>query len=284
VELLTFPSHMSVIDHNVIVNAHGEGMNAPLSAPQRQVRLLEEVHAHRFVDVQALTELFGVSVATVRRDLSELEAQGLLRRTHGGALFVDQVTRDQANRDRTVTNVEAKRRIAKAAADLVLDGDTVIIDAGTTTLEVARILGLRSDLTIITNGLDVARELANSPGGNRLFVIGGEFHPVNHSFAGPLAAEAMRKFNADKAILSVASVDVEGGTIGVTSPQFACVQQAMIEAAKTSIVVADSSKFGRASLSVVSRLGALEYIVTDEQAPAGTDTKVVAHGSLLLRS
>src|SRR6478609_7235750 len=120
----------------------GSGMNAPLSGPQRQARLLDQVRAHHFVDVQALTELFGVSVATIRRDLSELETQGLLRRTHGGALFVDQVTRDQANRDRTANNVEAKRRIAQAAADLVVDGDTVIIDAGTTSLEVARQLGM----------------------------------------------------------------------------------------------------------------------------------------------
>ncbi len=268
----------------MIVNNHGVGMNIQLSALQRHVRLLEEVHAHRFVDVQALTELFGVSVATVRRDLSELEAQGLLRRTHGGALFVDQVTRDQANRDRTVANVESKKRIARAAAELVLDGDTVVIDAGTTSLEVARLLGLRSSLTIITNGLDVSQELASSTGGSRLFVIGGEFHSVNHSFAGPLAAAAMGQFNADKAILSVASVDIERGTIGLTSPQSACVQQAMIRAAKTSIVVADSSKFGRASLSVVSRIDALEYIVTDENAPAEADAKVAAHGSLLLRA
>jgi len=260
-------------------------MNAPLSGPQRQARLLDQARAQHFVDVQALTELFGVSVATIRRDLAELETQGLLRRTHGGALFVDQVTRDPANRDRTVANVEAKRRIARAAADLVVDGDTVIVDAGTTSLEVARLLGARSGLTIITNGLDVSHELANNAtGNNRLFVIGGEFHDVNHSFAGPLAAEAMRRFNADKAILSVSSVDLDRGTIGLSSPQFACVQQAMIEAAKATIVVADASKFGRASLSVVARFAALDCIVTDSDAPAEADQKTVAHGSLLVRA
>ncbi len=259
-------------------------MNVPLSGPQRQARLLDHVRIHHFADVQALTDLFGVSVATIRRDLSELETQGLLRRTHGGALFLDQVTRDQANRDRTIANVEAKKRIARAAAELVVDGDTVIIDAGTTSLEVARVLGARKGLTFITNGLDASLELAAASADNRLFVIGGEYQDVNHSFAGPLAADAMRKFNADKAFLSVSAVDLDRGTIGLSDPKFACVQQAMIEAAKSAIVVADASKFGRTSLSVVARLEALDCIVTDDDAPAEADRKTSEHGSLLMRA
>ena len=259
-------------------------MNAQLSAPQRHARLIEMVRAQRFVDVQELTETFGVSVATIRRDLAELEAQGLLRRTHGGALTVDQVTHDQTNRDRTVTNVEAKCAIAKAAAELIIEGDTIIIDAGTTSLEVARLLGKRSGLTFITNGLDISIELANASGKNRLFVIGGEFHELNYSFAGPLAAEATQRFSADKAILSVSSVDLDRGTIGMSSPQFACVQRAMIAAAKSAIVVADASKFGRASLAVSAEFGELDCIVTDKAAPANADTKLSTYGTILIRA
>lgn len=259
-------------------------MTEPLSAPQRHARLIELVRAQHFVDVQELTEKFDVSVATIRRDLAELELQGLLRRTHGGALTVNQVTQDQANRDRTIANVDAKRAIAQAAAELIVEGDTVIIDAGTTSLEVAKLLGKRDGLTIITNGLDISVELANAPGKNHLFVIGGEFHALNHSFAGPLAAEAMQRFSADKAILSVSSVDLDRGTIGLSSPQFACVQRAMIAVTKSVIVVADASKFRRASLAVSADFADLDCIVTDQAAPTDADAKLSASGTILVRA
>ncbi len=231
-------------------------------APQRQARLLEHLRTRLFVDIQILRKELGVSISTIRRDLTELERKGLLRRTHGGALSINQVTHDSEAAVREMTNVEEKARIGAAAAAMIVDGDTVMIDSGTTSQQVARRLAANSSLTFVTNGSDVASVLI-AGGVRNLHSIGGEYVGINHSFSGSMAAEMVRRFNVDKAILSVTSVDIERGLICTLSPQIGCVQQAMIEVARTVIVVADHSKFGRTALSVIAPLEAVDYIVTD---------------------
>lgn len=233
-----------------------------LSAPQRQARLLEHLRAALFADVQVLRDRFGVSVATIRRDLNELERRGLLKRTHGGATIVNQVTRDHVAAVRQVTNAEEKKRIARAAAELVVEGDAVMIDSGTTSLEVARLLAAKPALTFVTNGTDVLTTLVTG-GARNVHFIGGEYIDINHSCSGPMAAEMARRFNVDKAILSVSSVDVRRGQVSTLSPELGCVQQAMIEAARTAIVVADHSKFDRTALSVIAPLDSIDYVFTD---------------------
>lgn len=231
-------------------------------APQRQARLLGHLRSELFVDIQALTAAFGVSISTIRRDLADLERRGLLRRTHGGAVVVNQVTRDSEAAVRAVTNVEEKARIGAAAAALVADGDTVMIDSGTTSQQVAcRLAGNRS-LTFVTNGTDTLAALT-AGGATRVHCIGGEFVAINHSLGGSMAADMVRRFNVDKAILSVMSVDTNRNLICTSSPQIGCVQQAMIEVAQTVIVVADRSKFGRSALTVIAPLDEVDYIVTD---------------------
>jgi DeoR/GlpR family transcriptional regulator of sugar metabolism len=231
-------------------------------APQRQARLLGHLRSQVFVDIQALTDVFGVSVSTIRRDLAELERQGLLRRTHGGAVVVNQVTRDAEAAVREMTNVEEKSRIGAAAAALVTDGDTVMIDSGTTSLQVARRLAGNPTLTFVTNGTDVLAALV-AGGAGKVHCIGGQFVGINHSLGGTMAADMVRRFNVDKAILSVTSVDTRRDLICTLSPEIGCVQQAMIEVAQTVVVVADHSKFGRTALSVIAPLDDVDYIVTD---------------------
>ncbi len=231
------------------------------SARQRQARLIDLLRSELFVDVQVLRDRLGVSLPTVRRDLSELESKGLLKRTHGGAT-VNQVTRDTTAAIREVTNAPEKALIAEAAAELVADGDAVIIDSGTTSLQVARRLAANQTLTFVTNGTDVLKAL-NEGGARNIHFIGGEYVDINHSCGGAMAAEQVRRFNVDKAILSVASVDVKRQLLCTLSPQIGCVQQAMIEIAHESIVVADHSKFDRTALSVIESLDALDYIVTN---------------------
>ncbi len=233
-------------------------------APQRQAQLLGHLRSQLFVDVQALTEKLGVSISTIRRDLAELEGQGLLRRTHGGAVVVNQVTRDPEAAVREVMNVEEKSRIAEAAAALIVDGDTVMIDGGTTSLQVTRRLVGNGSLTFVTNGSDVLGALV-AGGARNVHCIGGEFVPINHSLGGMMAAEMVRRFNVDKTILSVTSVDLKRGVICTNSPLCACVQQAMIEVAQTVIVVADHSKFGRTALNVVAPLEDIDYVVTNSE-------------------
>lgn len=233
------------------------------SAVARQERLLERLRANLFLDVRSIRDSLGVSIATVRRDLSDLERRGFLRRTHGGATLASQVTRDYRAEVREVAHAEEKSRIAEAAVGLVTDGDAVLIDSGTTSLRVARLLASNPTLTFVTNGTDVLGALV-AGGATRVHLIGGEYIEVNRSLGGPQAARMVRDFQVDKAILSVSSVDLRRGVISTTSPQIGCVQEAMLEVAQCSIVVADHSKFVRASLSVIAPLGRIDHIVTDE--------------------
>lgn len=236
-----------------------------LPAPRRQARLLEHLRSETFVDVQVLRERLAVSLATIRRDLTELEGRGLLRRTHGGAVLINQVARDVANAERAGANAPQKARIGAVVAEMILDGDAVFIDSSTTTLEVARRIAPRDSLVLITNGADVFTVLV-AGGARSVFVTGGQYIEINRSFGGPLAAEAVRRFNVDAAVISVSSIDIARGLICVSSPLIACVQQAMIEIARTVIVVADSSKFGRGALSVIASLADVDCVVTDGEA------------------
>jgi DeoR/GlpR family transcriptional regulator of sugar metabolism len=232
------------------------------SAPQRQARLLELLRADLLADVQRLREHLGVSEATIRRDLSELEGRGLLQRTRGGATVINQVTRDSAAAVRELSHRLEKNRIGQAAAALVVDGDAVILDSGTTTLAVARELAPNRSLTFVTNGIDVLATLVGG-GAEKVHFIGGAYIDINHSMGGPLACEMVRRFNVDKAILSVSSVDLDRGLICTLLPDVGSVQQATIEIARTVIVVADHSKFRRTALSVIAPLSEIDYDVTD---------------------
>ena len=234
------------------------------SAPRRQARLLEYVRSRPFVDAQLLKDELGVSIATIRRDLTELENQKLLRRTHGGAVGVTQANDDDDTTIRETTNYGEKLRIATAAAAMVAEGDAVMIDSGTTSLQVARLLA--------GNVLDVRDQWPGraptliAGGARAIHVIGGEYVPINHSFSGAMAVAMVRSFNVDKAILSVAAVDVERGLICTSHPQIGCAQQAMIEIAQMVIVVADHSKLERTALSVIAPLERIDCIVTGSAA------------------
>ena len=240
------------------------------SGPRRQARLLELVRSRVFVDAQQLKDELGVSIATIRRDLTELESRKLLRRTHGGAAGFTQVTHDNVTTIREATNLDEKRRIALVAASLVSEGDAVLIDSGTTSLEVARLLAGNPSLTFVTNGQDVLASLI-AGGAWAIHVIGGEYFAINHSFSGVTAAAMVRSFNVDKAILSVAAVDVDRGLICTSHPQIACTQLAMIEIAQMVIVVADHSKLARTALSVIAPLDSIDRIVTGSEARMAVD-------------
>jgi DeoR/GlpR family transcriptional regulator of sugar metabolism len=132
-------------------------------------------------------------------------------------------------------------------------------------LEVARRLAPRQSLVLITNGIDVFNTLI-AGGAGTVYVTGGQYIEINRSFGGPLGAEAVRRFNVDQAVISVSSIDVKRGLICVSSPLIACVQQAMIEIARTVIVAGDHSKFGHSALTTIASLDEVDFVVTDEQA------------------
>lgn len=234
------------------------------SAGQRQARLLELLRSDLFLDIQSIQDRLGISSATARRDLNELESRGLIKRTHGGARAINQVTQDYSAAVRAMTNAEEKGRIAEAAAELVVEGDAVMIDSGTTSLRVAELLAPNPTLTFVTNGANVLSALV-AHGAKSVYMIGGEYIDINQSMGGPIAAKAVRDFHLDKAILSVSSVDLARGVICTLTPQIACVQQEMIEIAQTAIVVADHSKFERRALAVIAPVSDINWFVTDDK-------------------
>ena len=228
----------------------------------RQSQILALLREELFLDIGSLTEHFHVSVATVRRDLSELEQAGLLRRTHGGAVSVNQVAQDSPHATRAVSHLAEKATIAATAARMIADGDAVLLDAGTTALEIARRLAGRTDLTLISNGVDIVAELIQS-GARNVYSVGGEYSDANRSFRGPLAEEFIRKFNTDKLFLNATAIDLDRGVILTASPMNAGVQRAMIEVSSRVIVVADHTKFTKSSLSVTAKIEDVGAIVTD---------------------
>lgn len=234
----------------------------PTQAEGRQAKIVELLREQNFVDLKMLTERFEVSVATARRDLVELEEAGFLRRTHGGAVSINQVAQDATNSARLVWKQAEKASIAATVVGMIADGDTILLDAGTTALEVAKKLAGRKNLTIISNGLDIVAELTRQ-GGHTIYSVGGEYTDTNHSFCGPLAEQFIRQFNVDKLILNAASIDVDRGLVCTVEPVNASVARAMIEVSRRTIVVADHSKFSKSSLSVVGKIDDIGIVVTD---------------------
>lgn len=188
-----------------------------------------------------------------------------MRRTHGGAVSINQVALDAGNAARLVWKHAEKVTIAAAVAGMVVDGDTVLLDSGTTALEVARALVGRNSLTFISNGLDIVAELTRVEGQN-LYSVGGEYFEANRSFGGPLAEQFIRQFNVDKLILNAASIDVDRGLVCTSTPVNASIARAMIEVSRRVIVVADHSKFTKSSMSVTAKIEDIGVIVTDAGA------------------
>lgn len=234
-------------------------------AEARQVAIVDMLGNEPFVSIGLLMQKFDVSVATARRDLAELEKKGLLRRTHGGAVSISQVASDPSNALRAISQLQEKQVIGKAAGSLIEDGDVVLLDAGTTTLELAKLLVLRKNLTFITNSADIIAELIRHDISN-FYAVGGEYAEINRSFRGSLAEQFIRQFNVDKLVLNAASVDLERGVILTGSPINASIQRAMIEVSRRIIVVADHTKFMKPSFSVVAKIEDISAIITDEGA------------------
>lgn len=238
-----------------------EPVSGLLSEPRRR-RILDWIQEEGSARVRDLAVAFQVSEATIRQDLERLEAEGQITREHGGA-FLNTVPAQVG----TMTlhhqeNMEEKRRIGALAAELVKDGETIILDAGTTTTEIAQRLVTRKNLTVITNALNIAIILGAVPG-NAVHMPGGQFKAPTLSLSGDKSVEYFRNIFAGKLFLATAGVALDAG---LTYPSFADLQlkEAMIRAASRVYLVADSSKINKSSFT---RLGSLEMIhsfITDD--------------------
>jgi DeoR/GlpR family transcriptional regulator of sugar metabolism len=215
-----------------------------------------------------LVERFGVSSVTVRTDLDALASTGALVRSHGGAVRrLDPVQDYPISFKDTIHHAE-KVRIGRVAAQLIRPGQTAILDSGTTALQVARHLKLQGlkAVTVVTNALNIANELADAPDLS-LIMIGGVLRQLSNSFVGPQAERMLAQFHADHCFLGVDGLDPE---YGPTTPDLleAQLNSLMIQVASEVTIVADSSKLGKRSLSAIGSISSIHRLITDDRVPA----------------
>jgi DeoR family transcriptional regulator of aga operon len=240
-----------------------------LLVEERRRKIAELVESQDRVRVEELVARFGVSAVTIRGDLDALAGTGVLVRSHGGALKRIRDAEDMPIDVKETLHHEEKVRIGRAAAQSIRGGETVILDSGTTTAEVARQIRLRrpDSLTVITNALNVAMVLANLPS-VRVIMIGGILRQMSYSLVGPSAEQTLKGLHADRLFLGVDGLDPEIGLM-TPDPLEAQLNATMIEVSRNVVVVADSSKFERRSLSVIAKLDRVHKVITDSRvAPA----------------
>ncbi len=232
-------------------------------AAQRREKILELIREDGHAKVQELSRLFKVTEVTIRQDLEKLEEQGLIKREHGGAILSDAGTNVRNFSLANQTNIEAKRAIAREAVKFISDGDTIILDSGSTTTELARLISGFHNLTVITNALNIAMILGSDASIN-LNVTGGEFKPPTLSLTGMKAANYFTNIHADKVFLATAGINLK---TGLTYPSISdlVVKKAMIEASDTVYLVADSSKIGTSSFASLGALSLVDHIITDSK-------------------
>ena len=249
-----------------------------LLAEERRRKILELLEKDGRVTVNDLVERFDVSSVTMRADLDVLAENGALIRSHGGAVRRLDPVQDYSVAFKETIHHAEKVRIGHAAAALVKPNQTVILDSGTTTLQVARhIKQLKlKGLTAITNALNIANELADAPSLS-LIMIGGILRQVSNSFVGPQAERMLAALHADHLFLAVDGFDLE---IGPTTPDIleAQLNTVMISISNEVTVVADSSKIGRRSLSTIGNLAAIHRLITDDRVTPEIARSIEARG------
>ena len=237
-------------------------------ARERRRRVFEAIEESGVAAVRDLARRFGVAGITITRDLHDLEQEGLIRRVHGGAISVRGASYEPPYSARTTQLAAEKRRIAERAVALVRDGESLILDVGTTTLEVARALKGKRNLTVLVSNLRAALELATQPA-IQVIVVGGKLRASELSMVGHLAEETLRGFQVDKAFISVGGLTVEHGLTEFNVDE-AGAKRVMIERSRQRIVVADHTKFGKVMLAAVAPLSAVNTVITTAAADVAT--------------
>jgi len=239
---------------------------------ERRTKILELLEKQGQVSVVDLSRRFKTSEVTIRNDLKDLHQRGLVQRAHGGAVKIEKVSVDPSLKIKAELHAEDKRRIGAAAAALVNDGESIILDSGTTTQQIARQIKDKKDLKVITNGLNIAMELFDAED-IQLILLGGVIRQNSLSAVGHFAEDILGQLSADKLFLAVDACDVEFG-LSTPNVEESQVNQAMARIARETILVADSSKFGKRSLSRIVPLSAIDVIITDRGLPAETQAEL----------
>jgi DeoR/GlpR family transcriptional regulator of sugar metabolism len=240
-----------------------------MNAVERQSKIVETVMVEGSVSIPTICERFDVSEMTARRDLNELDRQGLLRRVRGGAVASLGRSYEPPFPLRATKNQPAKAAIGLRAAELVYDGDSIALDVGTTTLEIVRGLKGKRNLTILTSCLQIANLVVDSlslDADVRLILTGGIVRPRELSMIGPIPETVFGDLHVDKAFIGIAGVSLVDG-LTEFNIEDAQTKQVLMRSAREKIVVADGSKFGVTTFASVAGLQCVDTIVTDQSAP-----------------
>jgi DeoR family transcriptional regulator of aga operon len=235
---------------------------------ERRQYILALAQKHGRVLVEELSDSLGISRITIRKDLDHLQNRGVLQRTHGGALLPSSgALSDPSLQEKEGLHSIEKQRISAAAVELVQEGQCVLLDSGTTTTAIARALKKFSQLTIITNAVNIAGELSGT--GFEVLLTGGSLRKNSFSLVGPLAEDMLHDMHADILFLGVDGFDLE---VGLTTPNVmeSRVNRAMVKASSMVVAVCDSTKFNRRSLSKIVDAGAIHHVITDSDLPKET--------------
>jgi len=251
---------------------------AIVSASARRREIFHRVLADGYVDAKTLSTALGVDSSTIRRDLDALAREGKVERTHGGAKAVDGVSFEVPYVLKKDVRRAEKTAIAESAAALVADGDSVVLDSGSTTYEVAVALRHRSSLTVLTNDLRIAKFVATFPD-VRLLVSGGELLGSVYTLIGDHAVAFMSQYSARWAFLGADAIDPTAGITNTNTLEVP-VKRALIAAAASTVVVADHSKFGHRTLARIATIDEVDRIITDSGLPE--DLRGGYHGKLVV--
>lgn len=254
-------------------------------ADTRRAAILAELAQNREVKVASLSERFGVSEVMIRRDLERLERNGFLKRIRGGAIALPRAIVGEVNASDFRDHAGEKERIGAAAAALVRPGDHIILDSGTTVLQLARHLQgdllNRGNLTVVTNSLHIVRELGPWAG-VQMLLLGGIYLPQYDIVVGPKTVSSLRELCVDKTFLGAKGLTLERG-ITTSNVLEAEADRAAVEAAQEVVLLADSSKFGVDSLVNLTSLDKIHKVITDVNAPPSMVAALEERGIEVIR-
>ncbi|MFF8785959.1 DeoR/GlpR family DNA-binding transcription regulator [Streptomyces sp. NPDC015125] len=246
---------------------------------ERRRRMRDTVIARGFVRTADLAEQFGISLMTAHRDLDALQAQGWLRKVRGGATGLPSAQFHGSVAERMATMAQTKQQLARAAATLLVPGQSVLLDDSTTCLLLAHQVAEHTPLTVLTNSLPAITTLAKEPGIS-LITLGGAYFPAYDAFMGPHTAEAVRAYRAD--VLFMSTTAVTNGRCYHTSPETVQVKRAMMESAGRRVLVADHTKFTKGGLYALAPLTDFDLLIVDDGLPTEQVRNVRAAGTEVL--